>query len=684
MSKKAKSEAGKERILNAWNPPADAGDPIGCLATSFTFHADFFEEECLARFLRLQSDPSEDGPAYLCEREERLAGLCCAAAIVDGHHARGRRNLRWDLLPLRLNKGILHAKISLLRWSNCVRIIVASANLTKDGYRRNREVFVALDYTATSDSPRDCLRDIIPFLREIVVATSSDTESASPAAQRCLTFLDKTLEATHEWGAESTKSSGTRIHAILSGLGRGSVFEQIHDQWPGTPPSRARIVSPFFDVPGHQNLPAEEVWNIMRQRGNAYVEYLVEKISSSDEGVVALAAPEELNVIPRESCEVKFTLLSQEAVEAKAAIRPLHMKAIYLDNENIDDWNAYLLGSSNFTSAGLGLRPNCNIEANLLFLSKDPVIIRRLAQSWPKSEKIRNEIRFIEEKQLNEDDAEGAPLALPFGFGTAVYGVTPDKEAFVTLELLQPEPGWTVVSEQELPLYSAEKWSIDGCPHKLRLKWTDPQPPSGLWVSINDGNEKAWWPVNIDSTMALLPPEQLRGLSLDVLIHLLSSARPLHEAMKQWLHAKDNAAKQAEGGSYDPHKKVNTSNFLMQRTRRVSWALNGMRERLSRPHPSAESLEWRLRGPVGVTAVRDAILQTSGSASERAFLLAELALELSRVIPTTFPGYLAADEISASIASMKNELCSEISMLASAVEPGMRAYIECAKMEAMK
>ena len=72
---KPDSKPGRGKLLDAWCSPADAGDPVGCAATTFTFSAAFFEEECLARFLHLESDPAEDGPAYLVEREEKLSKL---------------------------------------------------------------------------------------------------------------------------------------------------------------------------------------------------------------------------------------------------------------------------------------------------------------------------------------------------------------------------------------------------------------------------------------------------------------------------------------------------------------------------------------------------------------------------------------------------------------------------------
>ena len=118
MKKGRAARDGFGKLLDAWSPSEQAGDPIGCVSTSFTFDAAFFEEECLARFLGLETDASEAPTAYLIEREEKLAQVVCASALVDQHFARGTRSLRWDLLPARLPRGagILHAKVSLLLW----------------------------------------------------------------------------------------------------------------------------------------------------------------------------------------------------------------------------------------------------------------------------------------------------------------------------------------------------------------------------------------------------------------------------------------------------------------------------------------------------------------------------------------------------------------------------------------
>ena len=61
MTKRKDQTPGYGKILDAWIPPDDAGEPVGCLATSFTFSPVFFEEECLGRFLQLGTNATEDG-----------------------------------------------------------------------------------------------------------------------------------------------------------------------------------------------------------------------------------------------------------------------------------------------------------------------------------------------------------------------------------------------------------------------------------------------------------------------------------------------------------------------------------------------------------------------------------------------------------------------------------------------
>jgi len=80
--RKNEKRHGYGKVLDAWVPPEDAGEPIGCVATTFTFSPVFFEEECLGRFLKLETDPKEDGQLYLVEREFNTE---MGSALEKGH-----------------------------------------------------------------------------------------------------------------------------------------------------------------------------------------------------------------------------------------------------------------------------------------------------------------------------------------------------------------------------------------------------------------------------------------------------------------------------------------------------------------------------------------------------------------------------------------------------------------------
>ena len=98
----------------------------------------------------------------------------------------------------------------------------------------------------------------------------------------------------------------------------------------------------------------------------------------------------------------------------------------------------------------------------------------------------------------------------------------------------------------------------------------------------------------------------------------------------------ENSGKNLTGHSevvVDAHQLVDTSKFLLQRTRRISYAMKALRNRLEKPAFTRESLEWRLYGPIGVQSLKEAIFKEAKTEEEKQFLLAEMALEISRVNP---------------------------------------------------
>lgn len=687
MKKKKEGKAGYARILDAWIPSEDAGDPVGCVATTFTFNSAFFEEECLGRFLQLETDATEDGPAYLIEREEKLAQLACAAVLVDQHHAQGARSLRWDLIPARPRTGIQHAKVSLLLWSRRARLIVASANLTEDGYRRNLEVFGAIDYYVGSDSPLAVLDDVVGFLAEASLEGLQSGEPKGPALSRWQAFLGQARRVSRNWGTREYPRgfAKPRIHAVLSGPRRPDVLEGIRIHWPEqSPPAAAYVLSPFFDPPESQNEPAKAIWNLLRQRGEASVSFLVNAEEIPGSKALLLHAPESLQKATpkRDAAETIFERLKLEEG------RPLHAKCFWLEN----DWVVlYLMGSSNFTSPGLGLGSTRNWEANLAYVINGQTEVRiqkALDSAWPESDELPSdcELRWQPSKDEGEDSASDDLLPLPGFFREATYSRGKEDESRIDLRFSdQPLAGWELLTEDGDAVVASEaSWNLAGRPNPYLISWTRERPPAGFLVSWQGGAARAWWPVNVLNADSLPPPDDLRDLPLEVLIDILTSAKPLHLALAAWVRRKRNAAPSAETSPLDPHKRVDTSGFLLQRTRRISLALNGLRQRLEMPVASDQALSWRLYGPVGVRALAQAIEREARSTAEKLFLLAELCLELSRVRPQQTPGSLGRsvvrNAINAAIEDIRKLMPEEIL----SAEPELARYCDAVFKEVVK
>ena len=144
-------------MAEAWTAPALSptgaiGSPLVCLATTYTFHASYLESDLLPRFLGLRFDEAEGTRPFIVEREQALA-MVRACILVDADHMDpSQTTLRWDQLPVRVPGGAQHAKIVLLVWENYARLIVSSANLTRSGYRRNREVAGVVDFLDHQES----------------------------------------------------------------------------------------------------------------------------------------------------------------------------------------------------------------------------------------------------------------------------------------------------------------------------------------------------------------------------------------------------------------------------------------------------------------------------------------------------------------------------------------------------
>ncbi len=663
MAAKRDSEIGFGKLLDAWNSPEDSGAPIGCICTTFTFKPSFYEEECLGRFLGMESDPVQDGPVYLIEREEKLSQVICAAVLVDQHHCGGVRSLRWDLLPARLSGAILHSKICLLAWQNWTRLIISSANLTEDGYRRNLEIFGVLDYHLDSEAPLVCLKQTVQFLRNAASFAQVDTNKSPPSMGRWNNLLDRVDSTSENWGTVQTGRSGAeiRIYPVFSGS-EHQMLEQLKDLWPGSSPSETcSVISPFFDPPSPKNEPAQKIWSIMKQRGRAVVNYFVTAEEVADQNTLFVHAPESLmHATPKNRQDVSSKL--KRVVPDHN--RPLHAKLLVMGDSQ---WLMVMIGSSNFTSAGLGLSSKPNLEANLAYIvnkQRHPKIYKQIRHSIPNSEDVPEGFEVIyQPPEKNEDAADSDLVLLPHQFTEAIFDLDENDSGRITLHVQkQPPEGWEIFDEHEQFLFNHEKWDLINRPSQIILGWSDPRPPSALLVTWKDAGGLAWWPICVDSMAVLPPPMELKDLPLEILINILTSASPLHKVLRRYWK-RDDDTEETENkipAHLDPHRRVDTKRFLLQRTRRISWALAALRERMERPVPTEECLQWRLKGPVGVAALADAVLKEAVSDEERAFLVSELALELARVKPQDGPDCVSPNRVKSEIKEVISQIKDKI------------------------
>ncbi|MDP9177434.1 MAG: hypothetical protein M3O61_07120 [Gemmatimonadota bacterium] len=365
-------------------------------------------------------------------------------------------------------------------------------------------------------------------------------------------------------------------------------------------------------------------------------------------------------------------------------IRELHAKMILLKSEQ---WYVLLAGSSNFTAAGLGVNPQvANLEANLMFRVKASDNKARAMNSiWPKvsDEELdldSTDLIWDPEPEELEGGADVPPL--PASFREAIFIPGEKPRLMITLSDGLPEK-WNVRAPYGANLLGSEMGHGSG---EYDLMWTEQSPPFVLEVSwrTQTGTAAANWPVNVSNPAALPAPDELTGLSLEELLAVLSSTRPLHDAVARVL--KRRLSKPQTGIELDPLRRYDSQATLLRRSKRVAIALDRLRERLERPALTRDAFEWRLRGTIGPVMLADAFLREATLPGEAKFYLAELALTISRVRPTLpAAGGLSVGTITQLISALVSELEVRASTVASPVETrALDQYIGAAFFEAKR
>ena len=460
---------GGRRLLEAWEPPEQAGKPFACIATSFTFDPDFFEIQCLGRFLMLDWQREEgeqlDQLASVVEQHAMFSDTA-VTVVVDRTDDPGKRSLLWDLLRVRVRGGLMHAKVSLLVWEGYVRLIIGSANLTPAGYREQVEAAVILDAYAGSKAPRPVFVDALASLRSLINHTAPDAAEHGPR-HRAFATLDLARRLLDGFGLQAEPSRREpRLAVGFSEPGRPALA-LFRDVWRGGPPRWATVLSPFHDAPGAANSAPAALASLLAQRGAAEIWFVLP--TETRQAATVVRAPRQLASGAPGRVKIHLNALAVDAEEP----RRLHAKAIILES---DSWVAAMIGSSNFTRAGLGLQRGVgHLEVNFAIgAAAGTKAAKALLALVPFGEEI--DADDVEWEPDDEDDQAGDD-PLPDGFAQATYLTGQDPALHLQFD---PDLGMPRVRQvcdpSERSVLDCQPWSDAGSPRTHDVPWK-PQPP---------------------------------------------------------------------------------------------------------------------------------------------------------------------------------------------------------------
>ncbi len=599
-------------LLEFWDRPDGAGAPVAVLATTFALEPEFFERNCLARFLGVTSVDEGTGSAddivARAELEERLREPTVSVLADRGGPAE-RSSLRWDLLHCLVPGGLLHSKVALLLWERATRVIIGSANLTTAGYRHNIEIAMAADLGENCILPPDVLHGIageIEAYLDLVPGLDTDV----PARRRALTILD-----LFRARVRAQPVSRGRLRAALAPTNdQTGPLAHLSEVWQGNAPLRATHVSGYWD--GKSPAVLTKVAGLLTGRPAPHRWQRV-AVSVGPGGEISFPPSHAQHV----NEVVRLGRLDDEP-------RVLHAKALVVENSQ---FVAVLVGSSNHTGAGLGLHSRRrHRELNVwLGAALDSPEGRALAGLVQVGEPIAATAAY--EEPADEDEPEEL-VALPAFFGLCRLVPSAARwELWLGLGNDPPAGDWTVRLPGGQVLLDRAAWVEAGSPPMVVCPVASDQLPYFLDVAWDVA--KGTWAVVADDRHQLPPGPGLSELASFHLIEALAAGGTTAQLVRQLLERA--AAEQTGGIISDPLSRFDAHSVLFRRGRKLAAALAGLERRLAEPVATVDTLEARLTGPLGPRFLAEKVVTeylTSGEDRAAAlFSLAEVTLSVGRV-----------------------------------------------------
>jgi hypothetical protein len=390
--------------------PLDADGPlISLVCSTYGLSLDqpnFFEQDFLPTALGL-GGVRDRGYAVPVALERKLKEVY-SAVVADAHALAegGRPSLQIDLLPIGHRTN--HAKIILIHRKRLIRLVIASANLTHEGYRRQREVGAVLDFKEGGRLPVEVLRRALQNWSEVL--GDLITEPLRQAFNRAV------LQAEN-WMLPATLPAHHTVAVVFGGTPQ-PLWRTLVEAWPeGEPILDWCVCSPFWPEATGGQTPFEAIADGLAARGarfeNARLKIITRADCQGEKG-----RPKFPFQLARRLYEGGFPVKRGHVVAARLEAmeneipegmaedqRELHAKWILLRGPRTA---VILVGSANFTRKGFGVllrTEKANIEACVLLKMPAAAVDPK---SWmpPIAEKGIVDLGAFQEGQFEEPPLE--------------------------------------------------------------------------------------------------------------------------------------------------------------------------------------------------------------------------------------------------------------------------------------
>ena len=610
-------------LLDFWqNKPDGAMEPVAVFATTFALDPEFFERNCLARFLEVTSVSEDSGSIDDIVASVELHELLqktSVTVLADRSAPVERSSLMWDLLSCHVDGGLLHAKVAILIWENATRVIIGSANLTRAGYRTQIELGLAADLGPGCLLPPAVLTAIADELESYVsLVPGYDPDQAvfARAASTLGLFRERIDQQVPE-------RSAMRIAFAPTNPTNGPL-DQFNEVWKGPHPVWATHLSPFWDSTDPTAL--SRIREMLTGR----------PAEDRSQRVAVVLGPQGQTSFSQTLAETVDTVkeLKPSGEVPGSALRLLHAKCLLMESHQ---WVAALVGSSNHTRAGLGIGARRHREMNVWLgapqNSKEGKALTELVRLGrvvpPDAEEIL---------PTDEDDADPELPVLPLCFGLCQVTRRSDDAPW-ELQLGISTDGmprdWSVGITPDKPFLTRGQWIAQGSPAMTSIPIGQDAIP--MYVVVCWEDHKAPWAVVADDPIALPPSSALASLRAHHLLDALAKGRSLGEIIRRELE-RAAASDEAHAGLYlDPLRRMEIEGSLLRKGRALATALQAMQRRLERQVVTLDTLRARLAGPLGPEFVAAKVVEAyqdeeqQQSRSEAVFTIAEIALSVGRV-----------------------------------------------------